>query len=254
MDEFLGGYEIYGGKMKPVLEGATPLDKLGGLRADFSKLKVLESVKRQHVEEQRKKRLGINDDIVMATKDDKEKKWDVETVLSTYSNLENHPKVLRVQKTLDGRGNRKKGPGSEASSVPSAPPAKIIIDPKTGFPVVVSSSTDANGKRVVEAADDPYDNADSDVDSDATVDAEDINAGNKRQTIARSKDETPEEKKARKLEVKKERQARRQEKKGTKEVFGTERKRQQKMKAGKLRDAADIGKDNVRGIEVMRLS
>lgn len=254
MDEFLTDYQILGGKMKPVLEGATGPEQLGNLRANFSKLNVLESAKRQEAEEQRKKRLGINDDPVMAVIGDKEKKWDVETVLSTYSNLENHPKVLRVQKTLDGRSNRKKGPGSEASSAASAAPARIQIDPKTGFPVVLAAGMDTIGKRSIEAADAPYDQDESDADSDVTMDAEGINESNKRQTIARSKDETPEQKKARKQEVKKERQARRQEKKGTKEVFGNERKRQQKMKAGKLRDAADIGKDNARGIEVMRLS
>lgn len=47
-----------------------------------------------------------------------------------------------------------------------------------------------------------------------------------RVTIARKKDETPEEKRARKQAVKAERQARRTEKKATKESFSKEVKRQ----------------------------
>lgn len=119
--------------------------------------------------------------------------------------------------------------------------AKITLDPNTGFPVVLSSS-------------DREAEAESDVESDSTMDAEEINSGTKRQTIARPKGETPEQKKARKEQAKQEKQARRQEKKATKEAFGTERKRQMKVKKNQLTNAADVARGNTRNIEVMSLS
>lgn len=53
-----------------------------------------------------------------------------------------------------------------------------------------------------------------------------------RETVTRPKGESAEDKKARKAAVKAERQARRVEKKGTKEAFGNEMKRQKRI-AGK---------------------
>ncbi len=53
-----------------------------------------------------------------------------------------------------------------------------------------------------------------------------------RETVTRPKGESTEDKKARKAAVKAERQARRVEKKGTKEAFGNEMKRQKRI-AGK---------------------
>lgn len=120
--------------------------------------------------------------------------------------------------------------------------AKISIDPKTGFPVVTEPAS-ANVPDV-----------ESDAESDSTMDAEEMNSGMKRQTIARPKGETPEQKRARKEQAKAEKQARRQEKKSTKEAFGTERKKQMKIKKNQTLNAADVARGNTRNISVMSLS
>ena len=247
MDEFLMKYEVLGVKMKPVLGApdASGAEKLEQLREQFDKMYVLESAKRQEAEERARRKTGVDIDKEDMWVEDREegKKWDVETVLSTYSNLENHPRMLRLQGSLDGSKKKRRGLQSITSQASSIPPARISLDPKTGFPVVLSAESPANDQGAAE-----------DGDSDATVDADAINGYAKRQTIARAKDETPEQKKARKAEVKADRQARRVEKKGTKETFGQERKRQIKTQQNRLREAADVAKGNQRGIEVMKLS
>ena len=246
MDEFLNKYEILGGKVAPVLGGdssATGAQKLEQLRDQLDKMSVLEAVKRQNAEERRSKGRGDLEDLWVEDKEEA-KRWDVETVLSTYSNLENHPKMLRLQGSLN-RSKKKKARKARAddetaSEVSSVAPTKIAIDPRTGFPLVL----------------DPGQGGDDDggADSDATMDADELNAYAKRQAIGRNKAETPEEKRARKNEVKAERQARRQEKSSTKNTFAGERKRQIKTSARQLTQAADVGKGNMRGVEVMKLS
>lgn len=245
MDEFLNKYEILGGKVAPVLGGhssATGAQKLEQLRDQLDKMSVLEAVKRQNAEEKRSKGRGDLEDLWVEDKEEA-KRWDVETVLSTYSNLENHPKMLRLQGSLTGSKKKKsrkaRADDDTASEVSSVAPTQITIDPRTGFPLVLDPSQ----------RDD-----DEGADSDATMDADELNAYAKRQAVGRNKDETPEEKRARKNEVKAERQARRQEKSSTKTTFAGERKRQIKTSARQLAQAADVGKGNMRGVEVMKLS
>jgi len=121
--------------------------------------------------------------------DGKGDRWDCETILSTYSNLDNHPRIIRA------RGTK------------TTPVTKIKLDPKTGFPIVLSSSTNAQDE-------------DSDSGSDTDTPS--------KTTITRPKDESPSEKRARKAAVKATKQARRAEKKTTKEEFGAELKKQMK--------------------------
>ena len=155
--------------------------------------------------------------------------------LGTYSNIENHPRMLKLRGAVTSKAGRDANAKREQQ-------AKITIDPKTGFPVVI------------EPASTSLDNAESDAESDSTMDAEEMNSGMKRQTIARPKGETPEQKKARKEEAKVEKQSRRQEKKATKEAFGTERKKQMKVKKNQTLNAADVARGNTRNISVMSLS
>jgi protein LTV1 len=141
--------------------------------------------------------------------------------------------MLRIRGSLNGKGPK----AAEDSQA-----ARITIDPKTGFPVVINPVDSS----MAEEGDG--------TESDSTVDAEEANSGMKRQTITRPKHETPEEKKARKMQVKAEKQSRKQEKKATTEAFGAERKKQMKVKKNHLRDAADVAKGNTRNIKVTSLS
>jgi protein LTV1 len=121
MNEFMDEYEILGGKMKPRLEGDTNIDKLDTIR------KALGPVTIHGLDDEDDGDIPIPVGI-----DDVKDTWDCETILSgfclanttlwahvwrfvaTYSNLENHPRLIRVR---------------DAKAVP-----KIKLDPRTGLP------------------------------------------------------------------------------------------------------------------------
>ena len=125
MNEFLDEYEILGGRMKPRLEGDTGIEKLDTIR------RALGPVTIRDYDEKDDGDIPIPVDI-----DDVKDTWDCETILSrfsflnvshcdsfihfaaTYSNLENHPRLIRVR---DTRGVQ-----------------KIRLDPKTGLPTVAN--------------------------------------------------------------------------------------------------------------------
>lgn len=133
------------------------------------------------------------------------------TVLSaTYSNLENHPRLIRARD--------------------ANPVVKIRLDPRTGFPMVEELPPRLRGK----AAKQPPIEDDEDKDA-ARMDSTQIRTSDVTDfslavhyTVTRLKDETPEEKKARKAAVKAEKQVRRADKKATKEQFAAEFKAQKR--------------------------
>ncbi|OBZ68534.1 Protein LTV1 [Grifola frondosa] len=106
MNEFLDNYEILGGKMRPVLAGGTGAEKLETVRKALGEIRL-----REHDDD------SEDDDILMPLDiDDKKDRWDCETILTTYSNLENHPRLIRAR---------------QDKTVP-----RIRLDPKTGLPSV----------------------------------------------------------------------------------------------------------------------
>ncbi|KIJ28158.1 hypothetical protein M422DRAFT_235698 [Sphaerobolus stellatus SS14] len=187
MDDFLANYELVGRKMEPVLAGATSVDKLNTIRRALGEMRI-------NPEEEE------NDDDILMPKDidQVKERWDCETILSTYSNLENHPRLIRARQTK--------------------PVPKIQLDPRTGMP---SMDPPKNQPESEDSEDD------EDGDSDDTI------GKPRRATIARPKNETKEERKARKLAVKQERQTRRQDKKALREQFSSERKQQVKVLANR---------------------
>ena len=144
MDDFLSRFEVLGGKMKHVLEPAAggasgvsgEMGKLDRIRRELASLditdvavegedpattarrlekeKILAMVERQEREDARKKKRDFPQVEFVRAKE----RWDCETVLSTYSNVSNHPRMLRLR---DVRGPKL---------------ARIEIDRKTGFPMV----------------------------------------------------------------------------------------------------------------------
>ena len=131
-----------------------------------------------------------------------QQKWDVESITSTYSNTDNHPKVLR-DKTMKPRKNKLK--------------EKLIkLSKKTGMPIL-------------EEEDDEDNNSEEEEEIDLTR----VNKG-----VARNKKETKEEKKARKQALKEAKKARRQEKKTIKLVYKEETSKQ--LKAGVGNDTRSI--------------
>ncbi|XP_018419936.1 PREDICTED: protein LTV1 homolog [Nanorana parkeri] len=115
-------------------------------------------------------------------------KWDCESILSTYSNLYNHPQIIK--------------------DPPKTKPIKVSA--KTGIPLGVLPGKGLTAKQVERM--------------------ERINDGDlpRVSTQQRSKDESAEERKARKQAIKEERKDRRMEKKSNKLAFKVEKSRQEK--------------------------
>lgn len=233
LNEFLNEYEIVGHQLEPVLEGQTGLEKLETLRraiigvdltgaSDESKLarqNILKIVKMQE-----SKRRQAMDEVLIVPEgedDDQKDRWDCETILSTYSNLENHPRIIRAQDTRKVR--------------------KIRLDAKTGLPVVEEEGQE--GSAMAKARKQPS----RSVPLDRAVLHEEL-AGNKEDDgdasrpqapLTRSRNESKEDKAARKAAVKADKQTRRVEKKNLKETFATEKQTQ--IKAQVKRQQGGLG-------------
>merc|ERR1711968_238755 len=116
-----------------------------------------------------------------------EAQWDCETVVSTYSNLENHPKLL------DDDINRI---------------SKIRLSKKTGIALGTLENTGRGTRGKVSTIEE---------EDEEEYEEEKVNLG-----VARSKKETKAEKAARKNAVEEEKRRRREEKKGSKQEFKKE--------------------------------
>ncbi|KAF9567864.1 LTV-domain-containing protein [Agrocybe pediades] len=195
VNTFLNDFEILGRKMKPKMEGESGMEKLDTFRRAMGQD---ERVRIMNADEQEE---SPNDDDLFPEDKEEKDRWDCETILTTYTNLENHPRLIRARDPK--------------------PTPTIVLDRKTGMPSVlkkVEKEKTTTGR--VSFAPTSDDTGDSDSDNETQ-------RGSAR-TIARPRNESKEEKKARKAAVKAERQARRVEKKTTKEQFGAEVKDQKK--------------------------
>ena len=141
--------------------------------------------------------------------------WDVESVISTYSNVDNHPTVVganyrRSQTVVGGKKQNQKNPGAPNTSG------------KKMLPIGSLGRYDDDSSEEEEEED--YDDDEYDDEGDSKeYDAVPVNKG-----VKRPKKETSAQKKARKRALKEERRLRRQIKKQTKQVFKEETKKQLK--------------------------
>ncbi|KIJ66375.1 hypothetical protein HYDPIDRAFT_86517 [Hydnomerulius pinastri MD-312] len=187
VDDFMDNYELLGRKLKPVLPGESGANKLETLRRAMGQD---ERVRVQTGDEDEEGEEADDELFRAYHAKEKEDRWDCETVLTTYSNLENHPRIIQAR---------------TSKFVP-----KIKLDPRTGLPSVDADTKIDKARRKLEDLDEEDEPAERVV----------------KQTITRPRDESKEDKKARKQAVKAERQARRVDKKATKEQFDTEIKHQ----------------------------
>ncbi|KAG2176925.1 hypothetical protein INT43_007579 [Umbelopsis isabellina] len=212
LDDFLDKYEVVGKKMVPKLEGDTSEAKLETIRQALGAAK-LDNDSIDGPMPARPTRTNRVENLDVWERPVKQRAaWDVQSVLSTYSNLENHPSLIKET------GAKK----------------RIQIDPKTGMPVLVEMGKPQKRairrSRLAEQTQD--DDEGSDDESEEENDGpEPVNLG-----VARSKDESKEDKKARKAALKEQKRSRRTEKKATKEAFKTEENKQlQTMQTQRLR-------------------
>ncbi|KAL7748908.1 Protein ltv1 [Sorochytrium milnesiophthora] len=127
-------------------------------------------------------------------------RWDCETIVSTYSNLENHPRMI-----------------SERRRRPVEEQARIVLSAKTGMPVQ-QSSVPTSIERSAEDEDI------ADVDDQLSR----VNLGS-----ARDKCESKEDKRARKQALKDDKRVRKMEKKAVKQAFKQEAGRQSRQAVAK---------------------
>jgi len=131
--------------------------------------------------------------------------WDCESILSTYSNMDNNPAVIGSSGSRRRGRKKKKGGGSSVSgcdeSLPEGQPVQIRLSNKTGLPLDIHEG-------------------DNDDDDDGLYEDQTFVSVNK--GIARRKGETKEEKQARKRGVKEEREISRMQKKMMREAIENE--------------------------------
>ncbi|KAJ2552993.1 Protein ltv1, partial [Coemansia sp. RSA 1836] len=126
--------------------------------------------------------------------------WDCQTILTTYSTLDNHPATIYEKR---------------------AP--QIKVNRRTGFPMVQAPAGDnEQGKGANSDEDVDMDGADDDDDDD------DVTKENKGKP--RPKDESKEEKRARKKQIQEDKRSRREVKKETREVFAEKKDRKKQSK------------------------
>ncbi|CAG8472264.1 2048_t:CDS:2 [Paraglomus occultum] len=196
-DDFLEKYEVLGNKMAPRLAGTSAIRALDTIRRELGEVVIEDEVDGKRTK-RKKKEEYVEIDLTSEGKNKREA-WDCQSILSTYSNLENHPTLIREERYR-----------------------KIKIHPKSGMPIIEKmENVSAISK---EEAKNGY--TDSLSDSEDSIESVEprVNRG-----IARSRGEAADDKKKRKETVKAERRARRAEKKSHKRAFAREHTKQTKM-------------------------
>ncbi|ORY96516.1 Low temperature viability protein-domain-containing protein [Syncephalastrum racemosum] len=198
--ELLDKKELVGKKMQPRLEGGTAEGKLDTLRSALMATRLDDEI--IEAEKAKKKKSGAEEVDIWARPTQQTKAWDCQTVLSTYSNLENHPQLI------SDRGPRK----------------KIVIDPKTGMPSLVAPEPRKSARSKLQESAAEEEDSEEEEEEEDEEEEERANLG-----VPRSKKESKEEKKARKAAVKEAKKNRRETKKSTKQAFKSEETRQRQI-------------------------
>uniref|UniRef100_A0A8C2VLT0 Protein LTV1 homolog n=1 Tax=Chinchilla lanigera TaxID=34839 RepID=A0A8C2VLT0_CHILA len=177
------------------LEGSIQVDsnRLQEVLNDYYKEKAENCVKLNTLEPFEDQDLPMNEldeseDVITVVLEETKEKWDCESICSTYSNLYNHPQLIRYQPK----------------------PKQIHISSKTGIPLNVLPKRGLTAKQVERMQ---------------MINGTDLPRVS---TQPRSKNESKEIKRARKQAIKEERKERRVEKKANKLAFKLEKRRQEK--------------------------
>lgn len=179
------------------LEGSVQVDsnRLQEVLNDYYKEKAENCVKLNTLEPFEDQDLPVNEldeseeeEIITVVLEEAKEKWDCESICSTYSNLYNHPQLIKYQPK----------------------PKQIHLSSKTGIPLNVLPKKGLTAKQVERMQ---------------MINGSDLP---KVSTQPRSKNESKEDKRARKQAIKEERKERRVEKKANKLAFKLEKRRQEK--------------------------
>ncbi|KAI9307818.1 Low temperature viability protein-domain-containing protein [Cunninghamella echinulata] len=188
LDDFLANYEVVGNKIAPKLEGEDSIQKLDTIRKALDRINIKEEDEEEAAKREKKQRSAKEklDDPWARPEQRKKATWDCQSVLSTYSNLENHPQLI------SDRGPKK----------------KISIDPKTGMPILVEDDSKkqrnkyAKYKSRKHGDDNDGEDNNEDANDDDSEEEEEEEEDRPNLGERRSKAETKEEKKLRKQAIK----------------------------------------------------
>lgn len=240
MDEFLDKHEVVQGKMRPTLgnRDTTPNEKLEMIRKGLGDIHIADND--EEVGTPASENPFLNPSIIGADRE----KWDVETIQTTKTNLENHPRTITAAEsvapsathtpsTIGGNGARTLG--ADDARIP-----KIRINPRTGVPQVVGwtmAQKDRKARHDAMASATPSAETKQAGGSAEKTESQESAEQSMEETGAgappapalphkRDRNESKEERRARKEAVKLEKQHRRADKAATKQAFADERKRQ----------------------------
>lgn len=125
LDDFLDNYEVVGKKMVHRLEGDTSEAKLDSIRNALGAAK-LDNIETDSPMPSRPTQKNTIEGVDVWDRPVKQRAtWDCQSVISTYSNLENHPRLIKED-------NLRK---------------RIEIDPKTGLPILVEAGKKQKASR-----------------------------------------------------------------------------------------------------------
>lgn len=299
-DDFLSKHEVIAGKLKARLgdRSATAAEKVDLLRRELGEVRLYD--RQRGVD-------GDDDDDDEAQADiiprhwieGKKQEWDVETVLTTKTNVENRPRTINAAQSVAGgsafsrrpatlapgarsiRGNGSVSANSSSSSRMQEGDEdvmpKVRVNPRTGQAEIVgyikvgqrhrkreaSTAAEAEAKAAVEESarsalseeEDGDDDQEGEIGSEDDYDSDATEGPAYRTTVTRDRNESKEDKKARKAHAKEQKQSRRLEKSERKAQFAQERKRQTKIQGAKLGggNAADVGRNGIGGGQAIHL-
>ncbi|WFD21724.1 Protein ltv1 [Malassezia equina] len=221
LDDFLEHHEVIAGQLKPTLgdRSTTADEKLTMLREALGEARITTVDDEDHEAlTPASENPFLNPDVLRADRE----QWDVETIQTTKTNLENHPRTIAAAESVITRGT---GASTTLGRLPRslADPGtrlpKIRIHPRTGLPQVVGYTSAPKPSQSHKAA--------PDMASDDASSTPDVTASRPvRAPVKRDRNESHDARRARKEAQKMEKQQRRQEKAAAKQAYADEHKRQ----------------------------
>lgn len=243
-DDFLNNNELVGNKLRERLgnRNTTASEKVDILRQELGEMRLIDKLSIEDVDDQRES----YDEVIfrdLKSRAQIRQEWDVETVLTSKTNLENHPRTIASVTSHLPRSIAASAVISRNGNQSSIRMPKVKINPRTGVPEV-SRYIDLEARKNQQAAptgltskdvekinnlekDDADDSSEdhSGVESDATQTPQNV-------TVTRNRNESKEDKKARKQAVKEQRKQVRESKQARKQAFDAELKKQKKNIGG----------------------
>ncbi|PWN33208.1 uncharacterized protein FA14DRAFT_109692, partial [Meira miltonrushii] len=249
-EDFLSKNEIIGNRLRERLgdQATTPIEKVDMIRRELGEMRVID---RKTYDEAEAEGLGPKTTVEelisrdLAQRANARQEWDVETIQTTKTNLENHPRTIAAAESVaPSRISRIVPPSSflggvNGSNAPASLAgtdrmARIKIDPRTGKAVINGyinigarqarrNKEESNKEDEEDGFSSPDEEPSLENDSASEAGSDDTTTEStiaaSRMTVKRDRNESKEEKKARKQAAKEEKQTRKSDKAQRKAQF-----------------------------------